>query len=52
MKFPECDIVISPKDLSDYAIFGMNNIDDIFVLGYSSTIEIIKENQSFFNNKS
>ncbi len=51
-KFPECDVVISPKDLSDYAIFGMTKIDDIFELGYSTTIKVLKENENFFSNKS
>ncbi len=47
-KFQECDLVISPKNLSDYAVFGMNNIDSIFELGYSTTIDVLKENQDFF----
>lgn len=48
MKFPECDLVISPKDLADYAIFGMNNADAIFELGYAAAVKILEENKSFF----
>lgn len=45
-KFPECDLVISPKDLADYAIFGMNSIDAIFDIGYSETIKTLAENEN------
>lgn len=50
-KFPDCDIVISPKDLSNYHIFGMNNLDAIFELGYSETIKMLKENENILSNK-
>ncbi len=45
-KFPDCDFIISPEDLGDYAIFGMSNMDAIFELGYSATIKMLKENKS------
>ncbi|HLW32732.1 MAG TPA: patatin-like phospholipase family protein [Aequorivita sp.] len=47
-KFPECDLIISPDDLGDYAIFGMSNLDAIFELGYSATIKVLNENEGFF----
>ena len=52
VKFPDCDLVIAPKDLSSYAIFGINNIDDIFNIGYSAALKALKENQNLLKNKS
>jgi len=39
LKFPECDLVIYPEDLINYGTFGMNNVDAIFELGYTTTIK-------------
>lgn len=44
-KFSECDLVISPKDLGNYNVFGMSNLEAIFELGYSETIRILEENK-------
>lgn len=51
-KFPQCDLVISPKELSEFAIFGLNNIDAIFDLGYSEAIRALAENEGIFKTKS
>jgi len=47
-KFPECDIIISPEELGDFAVFGMSNIDAIFEMGYCTALKVIKENSAFF----
>jgi NTE family protein len=47
-KFPDCDLVISPKDLVNYGTFGMSNVDAIFNLGYMSTLTALKDNPSLF----
>lgn len=45
-KFHECDIIISPKGLGEFGIFGMNNIDILFELGYTTTIKALEEHAS------
>ncbi|MGO3181679.1 MAG: patatin-like phospholipase family protein [Aequorivita sp.] len=49
-KFTDCNFVILPKDIGDYGIFGMSNIDAIFELGYSATIKALEENESLLVN--
>ncbi|MGB3345140.1 MAG: patatin-like phospholipase family protein [Aequorivita sp.] len=49
IKFADCDLVIVPKDVSNYAIFGMNNIDSIFNLGYTAAVKSLAENGSVLN---
>ncbi len=51
-KFSECNLVIAPEDLGDYAIFGMNNLDKIFELGYEAARKTIEDNAAFFKEKS
>ena len=41
-KFEACDLIISPKNLSNYSIFYLKNIDEIFQLGYKEAIEILE----------
>lgn len=41
-KFPDYDLVISPKELVNFAIFGMNNIGPFLNLGYTATIKSLK----------
>lgn len=41
-KFKHCDLVISPKNLGEYSVFGMNNIDAIFELGYIAAVNSLK----------
>ncbi len=41
-KFNDCDFVISPEALSNFATFDMRSIDTIFDIGYQSTKEILK----------
>ncbi|WP_034259496.1 patatin-like phospholipase family protein [Aequorivita capsosiphonis] len=52
LKFPKCDLVIAPKDLGSYGIFGMSNADTIFELGYSETIAVLKENENLLRSNS
>jgi len=42
-KFSACDLVIYPKKLINYGIFGMKNIDAIFQLGYTTTKKLLEE---------
>lgn len=49
-KFDECDLIISPEELGEYAVFGMSNTDIIFELGYTATIKALEENKNLFEN--
>ena len=49
-KFPDCDLIISPQELVNYATFGMNNMDAIFKLGYTATKLALEENKLVINN--
>lgn len=46
IKFSDCNLVIAPKDMSDYAIFGMDHIDSIFNLGYTTAVRSLAENRN------
>ncbi len=41
-KFKDCDLVISPNDLTNYSTFSMNDMDTIFKVGYTSTKKALK----------
>lgn len=43
-KFKECDVVISPKELSKYGIFDKKYLDEIFEIGYNATLKTLEEN--------
>lgn len=45
IKFPLCDIVIAPKEVGNYGVFGMNNTEAIFELGYAAAIEVLENNE-------
>jgi len=40
-KFSECEFVVSPEELCEYATFDMRSIDAIFDIGYNSTINVL-----------
>ncbi|HLV14285.1 MAG TPA: patatin-like phospholipase family protein [Xanthomarina sp.] len=42
MKFRKCDLLICPKGLDQYGTFDKKNLKHIFDLGYSTTIEVLK----------
>lgn len=46
-KFPDCDMIISPEKLSDYATFDMKSIDEIFEIGYNGTIKVLEKTKIF-----
>jgi NTE family protein len=48
LKFPDCDLVISPEELIHYGTFEMNNIEAIFNLGYTATKKALEENNNVF----
>ena len=45
-KFNECDLVISPKELSKYGIFDKKHLEDIFKIGYDATIKALENNKN------
>ena len=49
-KFPDCDLVINPQELINFGTFGMNNIDAIFNLGYTSTKKTLEESKGVFKD--
>src|SRR5690554_1174894 len=49
-KFSEFDLIISPKELGEYSIFGMNSTDAIFELGYSATIKALEKSETVFSS--
>ncbi|WP_036154530.1 patatin-like phospholipase family protein [Maribacter forsetii] len=42
-KFSECEFVVSPEELCEYATFDMRSIDAIFDIGYNSTIDVLRK---------
>ncbi|WP_165395197.1 patatin-like phospholipase family protein [Flagellimonas allohymeniacidonis] len=42
-KFPQCDLVIYPRGLSKYGLFNTNHIDEIFQVGYQTTIQALEK---------
>lgn len=48
-KFPQCDLIISPEELGAYSIFGMNNTDIIFELGYAAAKKALEENKNLWD---
>ncbi|MDX1278505.1 patatin-like phospholipase family protein [Oceanihabitans sediminis] len=43
-KFSDCNMVISPDEIMHYGTFSMKNMDEIFELGYISTMDKLKNN--------
>ncbi|MDW5290876.1 patatin-like phospholipase family protein [Formosa sp. PL04] len=37
LKFPDCDLMISPNELNKFGTFDKKNIDQIFEIGYNTT---------------
>ena len=44
-KFPECDLLIDPDNLNKFGLFDTKSIDEIYRIGYQTTMKIIKENK-------
>lgn len=42
-KFKYCDLMISPKELGNYGLFSLKNMDAIFELGYREAVKILEE---------
>lgn len=49
-KFNDCDLVIFPKELSNYGIFDKKHLQDIFKIGYEAAIKAIVNNNNLFDN--
>lgn len=47
-KFNDCDLVISPKELSKYGTFNKKHLQQIFNIGYDATIKTLAENKKFY----
>ncbi|MEM5565050.1 patatin-like phospholipase family protein [Psychroserpens sp. AS72] len=45
LKFPICDLIISPEELINYGTFDMNSVEAIFNLGYIATKKVLEENK-------
>ncbi|MDF4202976.1 patatin-like phospholipase family protein [Maribacter sp. SA7] len=41
-KFSDCELIISPEELCEYATFDMRSIDPIFEIGYNSALDVLK----------
>ncbi len=50
LKFSDCDLVISPKELINFGTFDMKNIDTIFNLGYTATKNILQSHKSIIKD--
>lgn len=48
-KFTDCDLLISPEELSTFGTFDMRAIDTIFDIGYTSAKKKLKEYKSAAN---
>jgi NTE family protein len=46
-KFKDCDLVIAPKALNKYPTFDRKYINQIFEIGYDSTIKALNDNSCF-----
>lgn len=46
LKFSECDFVINPHSLSKYGLFDKNGIDEIFNIGYQTTLDKLREHKN------
>lgn len=42
LKFEDCDILIRPERMADFSMFSLKNIDTLFELGYTETIQALK----------
>jgi NTE family protein len=42
-KFKDCDIIISPKELDNYATFDNNYLDEIFEIGYNAASALLAQ---------
>lgn len=45
-KFSNCDILIAPQALSQFALFDKKNIDAIYKIGYDSMKDVLKNQKS------
>ncbi len=43
-KFGACDMVVYPTGISKFGIFDKKNLDEVFKMGYNSTIEALSKN--------
>jgi len=46
-KFDDCNLLIRPKNMKDFGMFSMKNIDAIFKLGYESAKEALQKSCTF-----
>ena len=47
VKFNDCDLIISPKELHNYGTFDKKFLEDIFKIGYDATIKALVNNNDF-----
>jgi len=46
-KFEDCDLLIRPKNMKNFGMFSLKNIDAIFNLGYTSAKEALQSTKGF-----
>lgn len=46
-KINDCNLIISPPELSKYGTFDKKYLNDIFKIGYDATYQALINNQSF-----
>lgn len=44
LKFEDCDVLIRPERMAEFSMFSLKNIDTLFELGYSATIQTLRNN--------
>ncbi len=44
-KFKDCDLVIAPKQLSQYGTFDKTHLDTIFTIGYTQAKEVLAQSE-------
>jgi len=47
LKFSECDLLIQPDSLNKYGLFDKNGINEIFNIGYQTTLNALQKSKLF-----
>ena len=46
LKFSQCDLVINPKELSNFKLFNSNHADELYEIGYINMYEAIQKKKA------
>lgn len=47
LKFGDCDVLIRPERMAEFSMFSLKSIDTLFELGYSATIQKLRNSKTF-----